>query len=296
MISASTRRLSVFKSVVDSGGFNLASLRLGIAQPSVGAHIKALEAQVGQPLFYRRRGSRPLLTKAGETLYAYAVEVLRKSEEATHTLTNLRDLGAREISLALHRDVAPYMLATQLAAFAARFPKVRMITRTGTIEDVIELARENVVHLAFVWGDGPVAGLQSEVLAHFPLWLVVSPDHPLARRKRVEPSDVMRYPFFTGLRHSRYMKLVNAALKTTGIEEFDIAMELQDSSSVKEMVRFGNGIAALASCAADPEFSAGSLVPLKLALSPPDFELRCVYNAPLTEAAQNFLTELRDRL
>jgi len=52
MISASPRRLTVFKSVVDLGGFNLAAVRLGIAQPSVGAHIKALEAQIGQPLFY----------------------------------------------------------------------------------------------------------------------------------------------------------------------------------------------------------------------------------------------------
>jgi len=296
MISASTRRLSVFKTVVDAGGFNLASLRLGIAQPSVGAHIKALEQQVGQPLFYRRRGSRPLLTKAGETLYAYAVEVLRQSEETTHTLTNLRDLDASEISLALHRDVAPYMLATQLAAFAARYPKVRMITRTGTIEDVIELARENVVHLAFVWNVGTIGGLQSDVLTHFPLWLVASPDHPLARRKRIEPDELVRYPFFTGLRHSRYMKLVSAALKSVGIEDFNIAMELQDSTSVKEMARLGNGIAPLASCACDPEISAGTLVPLRLTVKPPDFELCCIYRKPLTETAHNFLTDLRHRL
>ena len=44
MISASARRLNVFKSVVDCGGFNLAAMQLGIAQPSVGAHIKALES------------------------------------------------------------------------------------------------------------------------------------------------------------------------------------------------------------------------------------------------------------
>ena len=72
MISASARRLSVFKAVADHGGFNLAADRLGIAQPSVGAHIRALERQVGQPLFHRRRGQRSQLTKAGETLYAIA--------------------------------------------------------------------------------------------------------------------------------------------------------------------------------------------------------------------------------
>ena len=43
MISASARRLSVFKAVVEEGGFNRAAMRLDISQPSVGAHVKALE-------------------------------------------------------------------------------------------------------------------------------------------------------------------------------------------------------------------------------------------------------------
>ena len=48
MISASARRLSVFKAVVEEGGFNRAAMRLDISQPSVGAHVKALEQQAGQ--------------------------------------------------------------------------------------------------------------------------------------------------------------------------------------------------------------------------------------------------------
>ena len=296
MISASARRLSVFKSVVDAGGFNLAALRLGIAQPSVGAHIKALEGQIGQPLFYRRRGSRPLLTKAGETVYAYAVEVLRRSEETEHTLTDLRAYDAGEVSLALHRDLAPQMLATHLATFAARFPKVRMITRTGTIEDVTELAREHVVHLAFLLSSGPVPGLQSEILSRVPLLLVVSPDHPLARRRSVDPAEVPRYPFFAGLRNSRYMQMVGAALKEIGIARVEVAMELQDSAAVKEMVRLGKGFAALAACTVEQEVAAGTLVPLKLKVEPRAFELRCTYHAPLSVAAQNFITDLRSRL
>src|SRR5262252_3577002 len=115
MISASPRRLTVFKSVVDLGGFNLAATRLGIAQPSVGAHIKALEDQVGQPLFLRRRGARPQLTKAGEAVYAYAVDVLRKSEETTHVLADLRKGEAREIVIAVHRDIASQYLPERLA-------------------------------------------------------------------------------------------------------------------------------------------------------------------------------------
>jgi DNA-binding transcriptional LysR family regulator len=295
MISASPRRLSVFKSVVDAGGFNGAAERLGIAQPSVGAHIKALELQVGQPLFFRRRGSRPVLTKAGETLYSYAVDVLQRSEQARHVLRDLRARDETEVSLAIHRDVAPHMLATQMAGFVHRFPKLRMVTRTGTIEDVIELGRERVVDLAVVLAAGPVADLDSELLSEVPLWLVVSPEHPLARRKAIEADEVTDYPFFTGLRSSRWMELVGAALRQIGITRYDVAMELQDSASVKEMLRHGRGIAVLPACALDQELAGQSLVPLQLRTQPPPLEIRCAFRPPLSSAGRTLLSYLRDR-
>src|SRR5271170_6118578 len=124
MISASARRLSVFKSVVDCGGFNVAANELGITQPSVGAHIKALEAQLGQPLFHRSRGSRPRLTKAGEAVYAFAVDMLQRSEAATKTLADLRSVATQEVTIAVHRDVAAHFLPERLTAFAGNNPKV----------------------------------------------------------------------------------------------------------------------------------------------------------------------------
>lgn len=296
MISASSRRLSVFKAVVDAGGFSLAAARLGIAQPSVGAHIKALEDQVGQPLFHRVRGSRPMMTKAGEALYAYAVDVLKRSAEATSTLTDLRQLDSGEVSLALHRDVAPRLLATHLARFTAEFSTIRMVTRTGTIEDIIGLAHERIVHLAFIIADGPIPGLQSEVLTHYPIYLVVAPSHPLAKQKNVTAEDVMKYPFFTGLKHSRYMQVLGTILKEAGIEGFEVSMEVQDSVSMKEMLRHGKGIAAFASCILDHEIASGSLVPLRLTTRLRDFELRCIYRSPLPQAAQKFLTYIRAQI
>src|ERR1700744_1683451 len=137
MISASARRLSVFKSVVDCGGFNIAATRPGTAQPSVGAHTRALEDQLGQPLFVRLRGSRPRLTKAGEAVYAFAVDVLQRSEVTSRKLADLRALATREITIAVHRDVAAHFLPERLTTFAAQHPRTRVITRIGTIDEVV---------------------------------------------------------------------------------------------------------------------------------------------------------------
>src|SRR5215470_11057064 len=293
MISASPRRLTVFKSVVDLGGFNLAAARLGIAQPSVGAHIKALEQQIGQPLFHRHRGSKPQLTKAGERVYAFAVDVLQKSAETTQALATMRKAETQEIAIAVQRDVATHFLPERLAAFTRKHPGVRVVTRIGTIEEVIELVRSNVVHLSLFPASGPIGGLRSEVLAHEPLTLVMSPQHPLAARPKVSPADIGSYPFVTGLRGSRYVALVRAALKAIGIERFDVSMELQESAALKEMVRHGAGIACLPRSTVTAELAAGTLVALNLAAPPQDLELRCGYRAPLTGAARRFVLAMK---
>jgi LysR family transcriptional regulator, low CO2-responsive transcriptional regulator len=293
MISASPRRLTVFKSVVDLGGFNLAAARLGIAQPSVGAHIKALEQQVGQPLFHRHRGSKPKLTKAGEAVYAFAVEILQKSQETTQALATMRKADAQEIAIAVHRDIATQFLPERLAAFTRKHPGVRVVTRIGTIDEVIELVRANAIHLGLFLASGPVSGIRSDVLAHEPLTLVVSPQHPLAARKTVSPSDISRHSFVTGLRGSRYFELVQAALESLGIERFEVAMEVQESATVKEMVRHGAGVACLPRGTIAAELAAGALVELKLTVALPDLQIRCGYRAPLSAAGRQFMQAVR---
>jgi len=293
MISASPRRLSVFKSVVDCGGFNLAAVRLGIAQPSVGAHIKALESQVGQPLFLRNRGSRPQLTKAGEAVYAFAVDVLNKSEATTRTLAEIRSAGAREIAIAVHRDIAPHFLPARLTAFATKHPKIRVITRIGTIDEVVGLIRARKAHLGLFLASGPVTGLRSEILDREPWALVVAPHHPLAGGKALTAKKFGHYPFVTGLRGSRYFQLADAALGKIGIAAYDIAMELEESTATKEMVRHGVGIACLPRCTIAAELAAGTLTELKPVTPLPDLELRCGHAGALTESARNFLQCLR---
>jgi len=122
---------------------------------------------------------------------------------------------------------------------------------------------------------------------------VVSPQHPLAARASVSPEEVGRHPFVTGLRGSRYFDLVRDALKTIGIARFDVAMELQETAPVKEMVRHGAGVACLVRCTVSAEIAAGTLTALKLTVPLRDLELRCGYRAPLAGVARRFVLAMK---
>jgi DNA-binding transcriptional LysR family regulator len=293
VIAASSRRLSVFQCVVDAGGFNAAAMRLGIAQPSVGAHIKALEAQVGQPLFRRQRGSRPQLTRAGEALYAYAVETLKRSAEASHLLADLRRTQAREIVVAAHRDVAAHFLPVQLASFTQHSPKARVVTRIGTIEEVLALVRAGDVDLGLFLATAPVSGLHSEVLTPEPLAIVLPPRHPLARRRSVMPEELEKLAFVSGLRGSRYAKMIEKALRELGLARCNVTTELQESSAVIRMVRHGGGAACLPLCTVAEEIAAGTLACLDLRDPLPPLELRCAWRKPLAAPAAALVAHLR---
>jgi DNA-binding transcriptional LysR family regulator len=293
MISASSRRLSVFKSVVDLGGFNAAATRLGIAQPSVGAHVKALENQIGQPLFHRRRGARPQLTPAGETLYAFALDTLRKAQETSHALAEMKAAQDGEIILAAHRDVATTFLPGRLAVFARKYPRARIVTRIGTVEEVLDLVRQDHAHLGLVLSSGPIAGFQSHVLAHEPIELVVSPRHPLAGVPAVTADILTAYPFVTGLRGSRYFQMVDFLLRRIGLFQYEVAMELQESTPTKGVVAHCNAIACLPRRTVYDELQSGRLAALRLATPVEDLELRCLYRTLPSELAGKFLAHLR---
>jgi molybdate transport repressor ModE-like protein len=295
MISASPRRLSVFKNVVEAGGFNAAAAELGIAQPSVCAHVKALESQLGQPLFHRHRGSRPKLTKAGAALYDFALDMLRKSEEASLALAHIRTSEAREITIAVHRDLASSFLPAPLSAFTRKHPATRIVTRIGTIEDVLGLVHDERADVGVLLSSGALPGVQSQLLRREPFWLVAAPGHPLARRKAVPPAALARFPFVTGLRHSRYHHLVDAALKRMGVTNYKVAMEVQESAAVKEVVGQGAGIACLLRCILAKEIEAGSLVVLDVDAPAQAVDLRCIYRAPLRAPVGKLLDHLRAR-
>jgi DNA-binding transcriptional LysR family regulator len=295
MISASARRLSVFKSVVDCGGFNVAANTLGIAQPSVGAHIKALEAQLGQPLFHRSRGSKPRLTKAGEAVYAYAVDVLRRSEAATRTLADLRTGTGQEVTLAVQRDIAAHFLPERLTAFAANHPRVHVITRVGTADEVIGLVRTRAAPIGLFLASKPVSGIRCVVLDREQLILVAAPQHPLARKRPVTAAELGRARFVTGLRSSRFNRMTNAALKSIGVLSYDVAMEVQESNATKEMVRRGSAIACLPISAVAAELNDGSLVSLSLASPLPQPNLYCAYAPSLSEIARSLMKYLQAR-
>jgi len=129
-------QLAVFCEIVRTASFGRAADNLHISRPAISAQIKALEEELGHPLFARHRGTKGVeLTGAGKLVYQVATKVLNSLEQLTTDLRYLHavgEAGGRTITVASNTTIGIYLLPKLLSEFQARFPSlsVRVIVET----------------------------------------------------------------------------------------------------------------------------------------------------------------------
>ena len=142
--------LKTFAAVARCGGITRAAGELNTVQSNVTIRIRALETEIGTPLFERHaRGMT--LTEAGRRLLPYADRLNALSNEA---LAAARDDGVAKGPLAIGsmETTAAVRLPPLLAQFHQRHPEVQLSLRTGPTAMLAEAVIASTLDGAFVAG------------------------------------------------------------------------------------------------------------------------------------------------
>lgn len=141
--------LKVFVTVANSGSLSAAGKELNCVQSNVTARIKQLEDNIGWSLFHRKsRGVT--LTEAGERLYGFAADIVRKIDEAEQSMRYLKHAGRLRIGST--ESNAAVRLTPLLARLHRKYPEIEFQLLTGTTSHVMKLLLDYKVDLAFVSG------------------------------------------------------------------------------------------------------------------------------------------------
>ncbi|CAN5771198.1 LysR family transcriptional regulator [soil metagenome] len=250
-----------FLAVAREGGVSRAADTLGITQPALTARLHALEEELGQRLLVRSgRGVR--LTDAGRAFLPYAEQAFEALARGMTEVSEIAHGAAGELVLAVAPAVSTYVLPHVLVPFAQRYPRARLIVRTGHSEEIIEMVVRGAVHA----GLGRLVHhslVDSRPVFDEELVLVSRPDHPIAGRGAVQRSALGEAPLILFDRSSSYYELTTTLVREAGVRPRGM-IELDNIEAAKRMVGAGLGLALLPRTSVFEELESGALVALAI--------------------------------
>ncbi|WP_020614841.1 LysR family transcriptional regulator [Paenibacillus daejeonensis] len=259
------RHLLTFRTVATTLNFTRAAEVLSYVPSNVTMQIKALEGELGVPLF-DRLGKQLSLTTAGERFLTHVQDVLDKLEEARSAVHRQEELSGT-LTISANEVLCAYRLPGVFRLFRSRHPGVRLIFRSVPNQLLKPSLYEGTADVVFLL-DEPVrsTGLTVEPLVEETFRLFVAPDHPLAARSALELGDFHHEVFLTNEKGCTYRTMFDRGFEQEGIDSITY-LEFQNAEAIKQCAMAGIGIAFLPEVTTKAEVARGELITLPWAVA-----------------------------
>lgn len=262
-------QLRVFVEVVKQKSFSRAAENIFLSQPTVSAHIKVLENEVGVPLLDRSQ-RQPVPTAAGKVLFQYAQQLLSLKEETLSTIQQEYQVVKGHLQLAASSVPGTYYLPGMLLFFRNQYPEVTFSVMLRDTKQVLQSIREFTFDLGFIGEPGNREEVHQIKLTDDELILITPPGTALPRENgELNGTDLP----YTGLQHCLEMPFIlrepgsatrtvfeKAFKKTLGkTRGLNIIAYLEGLEAIKEAVKKGLGATVISKKAVEHELQQGSL-------------------------------------
>jgi len=248
----SLNALLAFDAAARHESFTRAARELGVTQTAVSHQIKALESELGVPLF-RRSPKRLGLTPEGLAWAAELRVIFQRLRDANVRLRS-QTLAARPVvSVTTIPSFGARWLVPRLGKFMATHPNVDV--RISASEHLVDFGLEPF-DLGIRYGKGGYPGLLSEKLSD-DTWVVVCAPSLAGRARLRNPADLKR----TTLLSDDHPSAWSSWFAATSHPEPTLAAHSQytDSSMLVEAALRGQGVALARWSLACDELASGRL-------------------------------------
>jgi DNA-binding transcriptional LysR family regulator len=245
-------QLEAFVAVVDTQGFRGAAQQLGCSQPTVSQQLRKLEEFLGVQLIARSRLlSTPTLQ--GARLIPLARSLLRTAERARDVVTGQR------LSIGASSNIGIYLLQPYVAQMAQTLgTKTSIELKIASNPEIADALSRGELDIAVMeWWDRR-EGFTAKKWRQEKLVVIVSPDHPWARKKTVRASELLEQPMIGGEAGTGTGTLLETIFGKKA-SKMRISMNVGSTEAVKAAVKAGLGVSLVFASAVEAEVSSGSL-------------------------------------
>ncbi|AOY92079.1 XRE family transcriptional regulator [Cupriavidus sp. USMAA2-4] len=244
--------LRAFEAAARHESFSRAATELFVTHGAISHQIRALEAELGQPLF-ERHGKRVSLTPGGRVYAERVRDALLQIADATRVLqAGKRD---KRLTISTMPSFAARWLTPRIGSFIERHPELDVELLSSN--SLVDFAREEV-DLALRMGSGDYPGLYVEKLLDDVFFPVCSPQFNSGKLPRT-PREMAGMPLLRGEGDPWRPWFEAAGLD---LPEPRKGLLLEDSSLLLQAAAEGQGIALIRSSLAYNDLLSGRVVRL----------------------------------
>lgn len=251
--------LELLVGVAELGSLRAAATRAVVSQPSASTAIARFERRLGIKLLERTpQGST--MTPDGSLFVDWSRRVLEAARELQVASLALRSNRESHLRVAASMTVAEYLVPRWLAAFQGDHPGVQVELSVLNSDHVTEGVREGAHDLGFIESAQPLRGLHGVVVARDRLVVVVRPDHPWTRRRRVvTPQELAATALLLREEGSGTRRTLVDALSRLGLEPPTAAQTLSSNAAIRVAAMAGTAPAVLSELAVGDAVAGGQL-------------------------------------
>jgi len=256
------RQLEIFVCVADTGSFSRTAEQLFITQPTVSAHIRQLETELGVELFLRSTRSLRI-SEAGERLYPYALTMLDLRTRAQRELNDLA-AGRKVIRVGASSIPSAYILPTVLAQYGQRNPDLYFEVDMADSQSVVERVARGDLDVGLVGANIPSASCIYSSF-DFDELVVAAPNTEYYRnlkQKDASLHELMREPVLLREPSSGTRLETEKVLHEAGIsmESLHISAVFNDPEAIRNSIVQGFGVSMMSRRSVQDLADAGKLI------------------------------------
>jgi DNA-binding transcriptional LysR family regulator len=252
-------RIRVFRTVAHHLNFSRAAEELLLTQPAVTQQVKALEDELGVPLF-DRSGGRITLTAGGTVLLPLADQMREISDQAFAAVAEASGEPAGELAVGASQTIAQYLLPNFIAGFMKAHPRIRIVARSGNTKAMLDDLVAHQIQVALVEGPDQRKDLNIEPFFQDHMVLVVPTSHEWADQE-IGIEALTQQPLLMREFGSGSRRVVEKAIVAAGLRKKDlrIQMELDSTEGLLSAVEAGLGVTFVSRWAVRNQLSLGTL-------------------------------------
>ncbi|MDN0074044.1 LysR family transcriptional regulator [Crenobacter sp. SG2303] len=263
-------QLRTFVTVAQQGHLTQAAELLHLSQPAVTAQIKALEEDVGMPLFERSAGG-VTLTLAGQELLPQAQSILASARGILNRARELRGELNGKASIGVTLSADALRVGPWVAALTAKHPLLALKLEYGVTGNVLNLVRKKELDVGFYLGKNPYANVNTVLLTQIDYRVVL----PAAWAERVAKAglrELGKLPWIGISQFSSLSKISSELWRELNISPRKIT-ECDHLETVLELVAAGVGVALVREEDAQAHVAQGKVAIVPELVKPADLQL-----------------------